>query len=187
MNAPINILAVLFAGTLLTACAPARYQEVVEVPPPAVSSARPSTEIYFYPNKGQSARRQDRDRYECYLWAVDQSGFDPSSPLLAPHQRVRVVAEPPAGHDTATGAVTGAVLGAVIGAPHNSGGGAVIGALAGAALGASSDAERQNRAAGLQEQYDRQADRQYAAHERQADNYRRAMSACLEGRGYTVR
>ncbi|MCG6976015.1 MAG: hypothetical protein LJE56_06320, partial [Acidiferrobacterales bacterium] len=37
------------------------------VPPPAASP--PSVEVYFYPTKGQSKAQQDRDRYECYLWA----------------------------------------------------------------------------------------------------------------------
>jgi len=36
-------------------------------------------EIYVYPKNGQSEERQDRDRYECHLWAVDQSDYDPGS------------------------------------------------------------------------------------------------------------
>ena len=32
------------------------------------------------PQKGQSADQQRQDRYECYRWAVGQTGFDPTQP-----------------------------------------------------------------------------------------------------------
>jgi hypothetical protein len=35
-------------------------------------------ELYVYPARGQSADQVQRDRYECHLWAVDQTRFDPS-------------------------------------------------------------------------------------------------------------
>ena len=41
-------------------------------------------DVYIYPNKGQSAQQQDRDRYECHSWAVGQTGFDPTRPAQAP-------------------------------------------------------------------------------------------------------
>lgn len=34
--------------------------------------------LYVYPNKGQSEEQQAKDRYECHLWAVSESGIDPS-------------------------------------------------------------------------------------------------------------
>lgn len=167
----------------LTACVPpdAYYVEPVE-PQPA-----PPTEVYFYPNLGQGLEQQDRDSYECYLWARQQTGYDPSAPNLAPHTRVAVVPEPPPGAGTAIGAVTGAMLGAVVASRGNRPEGALVGALAGGMLGAATDAARQDQAARLQEQYDRQSDRRLAVVERQAGDYRRALTACLEGRGYTVR
>ena len=36
-------------------------------------------DIFVYPNHGQSTEQTSRDRYECYLWAVKQTGFDPSA------------------------------------------------------------------------------------------------------------
>ncbi len=36
-------------------------------------------EIYIYPNEGQSDEQRDRDRYECYLWASEQTGYDPGT------------------------------------------------------------------------------------------------------------
>jgi hypothetical protein len=37
-----------------------------------------SDQIFVYPNSGQSSEQQAKDRYECYRWAVDQTGFDPT-------------------------------------------------------------------------------------------------------------
>ena len=171
------------AALSLGACA--SYQPVVRHAPPATPP--PSTQVYFYPTKGQSPAQQDRDRYECYSWASQQTGFDPSQPQLPPHQRLEVVPQPPIGHDAASGAFTGAVLGAVVSHPGRSGQGAVIGAIAGTILGAASDAARQEHAERLQEGYDRRTSQASAYTEQQASAYRRAMGACLEGRGYTVR
>jgi len=156
-------------------------------PPPEPAPQPVSTQVYVYPTSGQSEDQVSRDRYECYLWSVKQSGFDPSQPQLAPHQRVEVVAMPPPGHDTVAGAVTGAVLGAVIANPHNAGAGAVGGAIVGGAIGAASDASRQAQANQVQQRYDRRNAAQSARIEEQAGNYRRALTACLEGRGYTVK
>lgn len=38
-----------------------------------------SGQIFVYPNRGQSDEQRDRDRYECYVWAVEQTGFDPAA------------------------------------------------------------------------------------------------------------
>lgn len=35
-------------------------------------------ELYIYPREGQSADKQERDRYDCHVWATEQSGVDPS-------------------------------------------------------------------------------------------------------------
>jgi uncharacterized protein YcfJ len=118
---------------------------------------------------------------------VKQSGFDPSQARLAPHQRVEVVPMPPSGTNTVAGAATGAVLGAVIANPHDAGAGAVAGAIVGGALGAISDSQREQQAKQVQSRYDRRTAAQNAQLEEQAGNYRRALTACLEGRGYTVK
>jgi hypothetical protein len=179
----VNRTSILMALVGLAACvapSPRPAPQPVAAPPPV-------TEVYFYPNRSQSTAQQDRDRYECYLWAKKQTGFDPSAPQLAPHQKVRVVPSPPPGSDTAAGAITGAVIGAVVAPPGRGAQGAAVGAVAGAVAGAASEAARQERAEQIQQRYD-QSDAQRAARiEEQARNYRRAMGACLEGRGYTVR
>lgn len=180
----INFLFLVVTSlSLFSACSPPAYtvQKTAAPPPPL-----PSTEIYFYPARGQSPAQQERDRYECYLWAVKQSGFDPGQAQLAPHQRVEVKPTPSPGTDTIVGAASGAVIGSMLASPHDRGEGMVFGAITGALLGAASDAARQEQAQRIQQQYNVKDAQRYARLERQARDYRRAMSACLEGRGYTV-
>jgi len=157
------------------------------VEPPAAPAPAPSTQVYVYPTSGQSAAQLDRDRYECHTWAVKQSGFDPSQAQVAPHQQVQVVAMPPPGTDVVAGATTGAVLGAVVSRPGDAGGGAIIGAVAGAVLGAASQSAREQQVSAVQHRYDQREAQIAARLELQASGYRRAIGACLEGRGYTVK
>ncbi|HEY4367634.1 MAG TPA: glycine zipper 2TM domain-containing protein [Steroidobacteraceae bacterium] len=187
----LSVATMLTGLLLLGGCAtyePApRPHHRVEQPPPPAPAPAPATQVYVYPTSGQTAAQLDRDRYECHTWAVKQSGFDPSQDQVAPHQQVQVVSMPPPGTNVVAGAATGAVLGAVVSRPGNAGGGAVIGAIAGAMLGAASDSARQQQVDTVQRRYD-QRDAQVAARlEQQASGYRRALGACLEGRGYTVK
>lgn len=177
----------LALGVALGGCASAPEARDSGADRPQAEAARlPPTQVYFYPNAGQSPEQQDRDRFECYLWARQQTGFDPSQPQYVPRPRVEVLPRPAPGHDTAVGAVGGAVLGAAVAGPGDAGSGAVVGALAGAVLGAASDAERQAQAERIEQRYNRADTGKLAAMERKAADYRRAMGACLEGRGYTV-
>jgi hypothetical protein len=166
----------------LTGCYPATYREVAPSAP-----KQPVMQVYFYPLKNQTSDQQARDHYECYNWAVKQTGFDPSSSNIPEAQRVKVVPMPPPGHDMAVLAIAGAVLGALIGGRHNAAGGAIIGGVAGGLTGAVSDASRQQYAQEMEEAYNRQDRALDAKYEENAYNFRRAMSACLEGRGYSVR
>jgi hypothetical protein len=156
-------------------------------PPPAVAepAPAPTTQVYVYPTGGQTQDRLGQDRYECHLWAVKQSNFDPSVTALTPRQRVEVVPMPPPGSDVAAGAVTGAIIGAVV--ARNPGAGAVGGAILGGAAGAVSEGQRDAQAKAIQQRYDRRDAARMAQLDEQAGNYRRALTACLEGRGYTVK
>jgi hypothetical protein len=148
-------------------------------PPPAIN-----TTVYAYPQQGQTPEQQDRDRYECYTWATQQTGFDPSSANVPAEMRVRVVGGgPPPGTNTAIGAVTGAAIGAAVANPWNRGPTALVGALIGGAIGASTDAANAQRT----QQVVTYNQAQYAQLQQRAADYRRALGACLEGRGYTVR
>lgn len=151
--------------------------------PVAYAGPPPNTTVYAYPEHDQSADQQSRDRYECSLWAVQQTGFDPSAPNVPPEDRV-VASGPPPGTGTAIGAIAGAVLGAAISGPYDRGAGAVFGGLTGAMIGSASDASRvQQNEMEMNEQERQQA----VAMAQKASEYRRALSACLEGRGYSVR
>jgi hypothetical protein len=122
---------------------------------------------------GQTAERARRDRYECHNWAVEQTG---EAPRRAP-------AEPPADVErerraervgrVITGAVLGAGLGGVVrGAQgENPNQGVLAGAAIGAAVGAATGKAREQR------------EEEAAA---VPSDYLRALTACLEGRGYTV-
>jgi hypothetical protein len=178
-------LLVLVANLFLFGCVPppSQYATIADE---TVQPAPPPTKVYFYPTRGQSQEQQGRDNYECYLWAVKQTGFDPSATNLAPHHKLTVVAEPPPGIGTATGAISGAVLGAIVSSRGNRPEGVMLGAMAGALVGSASDVARQEQTDRLQQYYDRQSSAQMGNIERQATNYRRAITACLEGRGYSV-
>jgi Glycine-zipper domain len=120
--------------------------------------------LVIYPAKGQSPAQQDRDRYACHTWAVQQSGYDPS---LATSQPVPYGATPLRG--AARGAAIGAVGGAIGG---NAGKGAAIGAASGALIGGirRRDQYRQQQSSASQ----------------QRSLYNRALGTCMQGRGYTV-
>lgn len=180
----LTLAAVATVTGLLAGCAaepPPRPARVYQPPPPPPP---PSSEVYAYPLHGQSAQQQDRDHYECSQWATQQTGFDPSAPGVPPHERVRVVsAGPPPGTGTAVGAVTGAVIGAAIARPWETATGALAGAVVGGAIGSSVDAAnaQQARTVAVSDR------RQVAIQEQKASNYRRAIGACLDARGYSVR
>jgi len=130
---------------------------------------------FVYPGKGQSADQQKKDEGECHVWAVQQSKYDPTKP---PPQTA--AAKPPT---TATGTtpgagVRGAARGAIVGGiAGDAGAGAAAGAVA-----ARGESRRQNAAQAKQQQ-------QAATQQQQAGMgaYQKARSACLEGRGYTVK
>jgi hypothetical protein len=176
-------------ATVLAACAapPPRpaYRSVQPVPP--APPPEQIAEVVAYPAQGQSEQQLDRDRYECHVWAVKQTGFDPSVPGVPPHQRVRVVQGPPPGAAVAGGAVAGAVVGAAVSRPWQAGEGALIGAVAGATIGAIAESSRADATRQVEENDQARQQAQISAQEQRAGAYRRAISACLTGRGYTVR
>jgi uncharacterized protein YcfJ len=139
-----------------------------------------------YPTKGQNERQLDRDRYECHGWASKQTGYDPSLPHPAPSQ-TQSVAMPPDHRGAVNGAVAGSIIGASISWPHDTAEGAVVGALAGALIGAATDVSRARETAGNASRQTAAAQTGQARIDQQAYDYRRAISACLEGRGYTVK
>lgn len=166
------------AALLLGGCvvAPTAPRHTTYRAPPAL----PARAMYFYPERGQDEARQDRDRYECYRWAVRETGFEPGmTPTRGPSPMASV--PPPNGAAVAAGTAAGAVVGAVA-SPGRAGEGAVIGAIFGAMLGA---AAQDNRERAYEAAQAREAEAQARARW-PLDDFRRAMSACMGGRGYRV-
>jgi outer membrane lipoprotein SlyB len=159
----------------LAACVTEPPRRTVAVP------VSPAPRIFAYPARGQSAEQQDRDQYECHNWAVQQTGVDPSR--ANGYAQVQVQSAPPPGAGTAVGAIGGAIIGSILGGPRNAGFGALFGGATGAIVGSASDANAQAEAA---HQNNGQINRALADERSRADAYRRAIGACLEGRGYTV-
>lgn len=183
------LLASIAASLSLQACAAPPERPASAPPAPAAATSAPAPrdprDVYVYPAQGQSEERLDRDRYECHAWAVKQSGFDPSAPGQPARRQVRVVSTGPTpAEGAAVGAMTGAVLGSVISDPWHAPEHAAIGAVAGAVLGGAAAASREQR---VQEAAQAEQSEREAAEDRRADGYRRALGACLDARGYTVR
>jgi Glycine-zipper domain len=142
------------------------------------ATAYAQTDIFIYPAKGQNQAQQDKDRYECHSWAVQQTGFDPSRPQI-PNSQPPQQSQPTQPH-ILKGAGRGAALGAVGGAiTGDAGKGAAAGAAMGGIVGGFRRRDERMR------QADVRADSAAATSPRRSD-YMRAMSACLQGRGYTV-
>jgi hypothetical protein len=178
------MLLALAGLSLLAGCATPSLAE--PAPPAPVVPPLPDTRVFVYPAAGQSPATLERDQYECHLWAVRQTGFDPSAPEVAPHARVQVVPVPATGANTLAGAATGAIIGATVSRPRDAGAGAMIGAVAGALLGSSADQAEARQAAAAQSHFNSVHGRAMQAQEQRASDYRRALTACLQGRSYTI-
>jgi len=175
-----GVLALGFALAACVAPPPPRPVMVASSPPP------PPQKIFVYPNNGQTPEQTDRDRYECHVWAVQQTGVDPSRPDASPYERVVVQPAAPPGTGTAVGAIGGAILGSILAGPRNAGAGLVLGAATGAIVGTAADASAQAQAQQINQASAAQAAQAAAAGRARADSYHRALGACLQGRGYTV-
>ena len=142
------------------------------------SSVTKKLDMYVFPAKDQSQEQQEKDQNDCYKWAVDQSGVDPINPPKVEVQQVEKGPDGSAVVGAAKGAAVGAAIGAICG---DAGQGAAVGAVAGGLGGMRSkrvgDAKQQAGA-------DQAAQQQQQAY---MDNFKKAYTACLEGKGYTVK
>jgi len=132
--------------------------------------------IQVLPQRSQSADQTRRDRYECHLWAVEQTGTAPSRYDADAEAREQ-------SGERIDKVITGAGIGAAVGAVvtgndrgrRDSADGAIGGAVLGAAIGAVLGRDKRDKRDGR----DEEADDAF-------DAYFRAISACLEARGYAV-
>jgi hypothetical protein len=117
---------------------------------------------------------------------VQQTGVDPSRPDATPYERVVVQSSVPPGAGTATGLIGGAILGSLIAGPRNAGAGFVLGAATGALIGTAAEANANAQAQKQANMTQAQINAQIAEGHARADAYRKALGACLTGRGYTI-
>lgn len=137
-----------------------------------------ANELIIFPAKGQSNETMEKDKFSCYGWAKGQTGFDP---MVAPKTSTPAPAQQKKSGGIARGALGGAALGAIIGDSSKSAGrGAVAGGLIGGVRQNSANKTTQQKT----EQWQQQEANKYANDRSQ---YNRAYSACLEGKGYTVK
>jgi hypothetical protein len=141
--------------------------------------------LFVYPAKQQTPDQQRLDENQCYAWAQQQSSIDPNaapvnrdSAAAASADQTAQATQGAAVGGAARGAAGGAVVGAIAG---DAGKGAAIGAVAGAAGGRRAKRQAEANAANKGAA---QADAMNAA---QKETFKKAMSVCLEGRGYTVK
>ncbi len=140
-------------------------------------------DLVVYPADGQSQEQMEKDKYECYGWAKQQSGFDPMAQPQA--------TTPPPPQQTQRGGVVrggvgGAAVGAVVGGivrrdPRR---GAATGAVTGAIVGGAHQQSQANQQRQAEQQW---AEQQAATYAKNRDGYNRAFGACLEGRKYSVK
>ena len=145
--------------------------------PPTDPKKSPAASIgaYVYPKNNQTGEQQAKDEKECYDSAHQQTGIDPA----APPPKVEAQKQKGGG---AKGAARGAAGGAAVGAIADDAG---TGSAAGATVGAVRGRRQQKRA---NKEAEKQAQQQSASmHQQNLDTFRRAFSACIDARGYSVK
>jgi len=137
-----------------------------------------SLKLFVYPSKGQSKDKQKADEYECYKWAMEQSGVDPIN-------MTKTQAPPPQEGPTGAGvggAAKGAIVGTALGSiSGNAGEGAAAGAIVGGLAG-----RRKGKQAQAQQNQQAQA-AATATDQAKIDSFKKAFTVCIEGKGYTIK
>jgi hypothetical protein len=134
--------------------------------------------IYVFPAQNQSSDQQSKDVNDCYQWAVQQSGVDPINPPNVEAQQVQTGPDGSMVRGGAKGAAVGAAIGAIAG---DAGKGAAIGAVSGVVLGV-----RRHRVGQAAAQQNANVQAQ-VTQEELMNNFKKAYTVCLEGKGYTVK
>jgi len=146
-----------------------------------LASSALAQDLIIYPAKGQSQDQMEKDKFECYTWAKQQTGFDP--------MQVPTASAPPpqqkAGQGGALkGAAAGAGAGALIKRKGSRSKGAATGALVGGVLGGARQSRQNSQDQQARQQWEQQQANEYA---KKRNTYNRAYSGCMEGKGYMVK
>ncbi|HUK01401.1 MAG TPA: glycine zipper domain-containing protein [Steroidobacteraceae bacterium] len=182
-------LGILIAGCGVGA-ASAQQAAAPATPPPSISQ---SLGVIVFPSKNQSATTQSGDESFCFNWAKSNTGIDPMNihppaapaPTQSTQQAVNSAGQGARVKGAAGGAAAGAAIGAIAG---DAGQGAAIGATAGALKGGAERRAAKKQAAAQQEQAQANAASQSQAQVAEIKaTYNKAYSACMEGKGYSVK
>jgi hypothetical protein len=148
--------------------------------------------VYVFPTAGQTPEKQSKEEVECYNYAVTNTGSDPfalqkqaASQQQQTEQQVQQAQGATQGA-RAKGAVGGAAAGALIGEVANDD--ASQGAAWGAAVGAvSARRKAEKRSEEAQASAQQSGAQKQAATAEQIENFKKAMSVCLEAKQYMVK
>lgn len=175
-----NMKKALILVVVLLGLAAMTYAQGTQTAQPAsmTASLNKSLGVFVFPAKDQKPDQQATDEQACYSWAVQQSGVDPLNMQATKPDSVAKGPDGSAVRGAAKGAVAGVAIGAIAG---DAGKGAAIGAAAGGMKGASGSKKKQAKA---EEDAKKQA---AAADQAKLDSFKKAYSACLEGKGYSVK
>jgi len=138
-----------------------------------------------YPAQGQSEDQMEKDKYQCYSWAKNQTGFDPmKTPTTTSASPAKEKEVWGAGKTGVAGGATGAVVGGLTRGRKGAVRGGLIGAGTGALIGGVRSSNQRNREKQKRKEWERIETNNYA---RARNEYNRAFGACMEGRGYSVK
>ena len=162
------------------AAVPATDNQAATAGTPAsmTASLNKSLGLFVFPAKEQKPDVQSQDEQACYTWAVEQSGVDPLTTTATVPDSVAKGPDGSAVKGAAKGAVAGVAIGAIAG---DAGKGAAIGAAAGGMAGAAGGKKKK---AAKEQQAEQTA---AATDQAKIDSFKKAYSACLDGKGYTVK
>ena len=176
INFLILVIILLISGQQIKAQVPTT-QSLPDTTKMTYNQISQSLKLFDFPSKGQTQQQQKEDEFDCYKWAMEQSGVDP---LNLPKVEAEVKSGPSGGaiRGAARGAAAGAAIGAIAG---DAGKGAAIGAAAGGMRGLG-----RGRQAQAQQNQQAQANAS-AANEEIINTFIKAFSVCIEGKGYTIK
>lgn len=175
---PICRIILIFLFFCISGLASAQVKSLPDTSKMGYNEISSKLKLYAFPAKNQTHDQQKKDEFECYKWAMDQSGVDPLQPVSVQAAPVETGPDGTAAKGAAKGALVGLAVGSVSG---NAGEGAAIGAGVGAAKGA-----RQKGYVDARKQQESNAKAQSQEQEIK-NSFIKAFSACLEGKGYTIK
>jgi len=136
-----------------------------------------ANDLMIFPAKGQSNETMEQDKFSCYGWAKGQTGFDPmKTPTTS--------TPPPSQAKKSGGVVRGGAGGAILGGIIGGSSGAKKGVAAGGLVGGVRQGSNNKAVDQKSKDWEQKEASNYANNRNQ---YNRAYSACLEGKGYTVK